>query len=61
MIVSTRLRFISSKSAKELALAVSKLRFKVEIKGGPIKDGKRWYIFFVIPEIEGFNWDSVDL
>jgi len=47
---STRLRYISTSSAVELSAAVNAFPFKVEIKGGPVYDGKRWYLWFVIPD-----------
>lgn len=47
---NTRLRFIAAKTAGEISLAVSSLPFKVEIKGNPVFDGKRWILWFVIPD-----------
>lgn len=55
---STRLRFIRALSAEALCDAVSSLPFKVEIKGGPVLDGKRWVIFFVLPEVPGVDLSS---
>lgn len=46
---STRLRYISAKDPDLLSVAISSLPFKVEVKG-PVFDGKRWFIWFVIPD-----------
>lgn len=58
---STRLRFFSSKTPEALVAAVDSLQFKVEIKGGPAHDGKRWVLFFVLPEMEGIDLKSGDV
>jgi hypothetical protein len=50
MVDSTRLRYIRAKTADQLTAAVSSLPFKVEIKGGPVKDSSKWILFFVIPD-----------
>ena len=56
---STRLRYIKASSLDVLSSAVDGLPFKVEIKGNPVKDGRAWVIWFVIPDEHKFN--SVDL
>jgi hypothetical protein len=61
VIKSTRLRYISAKTAAEITAAVSRLDFKVEIKGGPVFSGGRWFIYFVLPENEGINFKNVEL
>ena len=60
-ISSTRLRYISSGDLDELMAFVSLLPFKIEIKGAPSLVNKKWFLFFVIPEIDGFEWNSVNL
>lgn len=47
---STRLRYIRAKTAEELTKAVTLLPVKVEIKGGPVFNDKKWTVFFVIPD-----------
>lgn len=49
-IESTRLRYIQAKTPLALTAAVSRLPFKVEIKGGPVRNGNKWIVFFVIPD-----------
>ena len=61
MIKTTRLRYLAADTPDEIVAALDQLQFKVEIKGAPIKDGKGWILYFVIPEMEGLEWDSVDL
>jgi hypothetical protein len=48
---STRLRYVSAQTADILALAISTMPVKVEIKGNPVQtaDG-RWIVWFVIPD-----------
>ena len=48
---ATQLRFVKAKTPEALALAISTLPFRVEIKGGPVKDGANWIIFFVPPDM----------
>lgn len=60
-IVSTRLRYISAVEASAISLAVSMLPFKVEIKGAAQWDGKRWYLWFIIPEHDGLDFANLDL
>lgn len=57
---STRLRYISAKTAEGVSLAVSRLPFKVELKGLDW-DGKRWFAWFVLPEEEGLDLANLDL
>jgi hypothetical protein len=47
---STRLRFIQADTPEDISQTVSALAFKVEIKGAPVLDGKRWVLWFVIPD-----------
>jgi len=35
------------------------LAFKVEIKGGPVKDGKNWIVFFI--PADNIDFKNVDL
>lgn len=58
---STRLRYISAKTAAALTAAVSALPWKVEIKGGPVVRGGRWFVFFVLPENPGIKFDNLEL
>lgn len=60
-IKSTRLRYVSAKTAHEVSQIIDRLPFKVEIKGGPVFAQKRWFIFFVIPEIVGLDFDNLDM
>lgn len=57
---STRLRFISARTAEEISLAVSRLPFKIEIKALQW-NGKRWYAWFVLPEEQKINMANTDL
>lgn len=57
----TRLKWVSSKDPKMLDLFCSKLPFKIEIKGNPVHDGKKWFLFFVLPEFEGVEFISRSL
>lgn len=57
----TRLRYIRTSSIDDLVIAVASLPFRVELKGNPVKDDGKWVIFFVLPEIDGLEWSSVDL
>ena len=59
MAESTRLKYIAAKNFDVLTRAVEALPFKVEIKGNPVLYGKKWVIYFVIPD--WINWESVDL
>lgn len=58
---STRLRYVASNNPDELVAFISALPFKVEIKGNPVALGKKWFLFFIIPEVEGLEFNSVDL
>jgi hypothetical protein len=57
---STRLRYIRAKTAEDLTKAVDMLKFKVEIKGGPVRQGNKWIVFFVIPD-EVVSFKNMDL
>lgn len=50
VVKSTRLRYIRAKSIDDLSEFVSSLPFKIEIKGYPVKDGKRWLLWFIPPD-----------
>jgi len=52
---STRLRFVASANADDLVNFISRLPFKVEIKGGPAVKDNRWFLFFVIPANVNLN------
>lgn len=56
----TRLRYILASSLDELELAVNSLPFKIEIKGNPVNTGKKWVLFFIIPDSVD-KFDSIDL
>ena len=58
---TTRLRYVSAKDPAKLALFLSKLGFRVEIKGAPVWDGKRWYVWFIPPDDITKDVKSVDL
>lgn len=58
---STRLRFISAKAAADLSVAVSSLPFKVEIKGAPVFDGTKWFLWFIIPDEVDSKFQNVEL
>jgi len=47
---NTRLRYISSKKIENLIRYVNGLPYRIEIKGGPVYDGKQWSLFFVLPD-----------
>jgi len=49
-VLNTRLRWVRSKKLDELILWVNRLPYKVEIKGNPVKDGKKWVLFYIIPD-----------
>lgn len=61
MAKTTRLRYVSAKSLDEVMAFVSSLKFKIEIKGQPMKQGSRWFLFFVLPEDPRVELKSVDL
>lgn len=54
----TRLRFVYAKDPKGLVAFCEALPFKVEIKGNPVLQGKYWYLFFILPEVEGIEFNS---
>lgn len=58
---STRLRYMRASDLDVLMAAVEGLPFKVEIKGQPVKDGKKWVLFFVLPETPGIKMGNNDL
>lgn len=49
-VFSTRLRAVRSKELDSLLAGINKLAFKVEIKGNPVRQKGKWYLFFVIPD-----------
>lgn len=57
-IKTTRLRWVSAKSPDDIVLFLDSLRYKVEIKGGPVRDKNRWFLWFVLPEVEGLEFES---
>jgi hypothetical protein len=61
MLQSTRLRYISARTAGALSLAVSSLPFKVEIKGPPVFNNGRWFVWFVLPENPSIKLKNVEL
>jgi len=60
MIKSTRLRSITARDVVTLEVAVGSLPFKVEIKE-IVHLKNKVIIYFVIPDLEGLEWESVDL
>lgn len=57
---STRLRFISSVDADAISQAISRLPFKVELKGVEW-NGKRWVAWFVLPEEDQLDFRNLEL
>ena len=49
-VVNTLLRYISSKKIENIIMYVNTLPYKIEIKGNAVFDGKRWTLFFNLPE-----------
>jgi hypothetical protein len=47
---TTRLRYVSAKKPDELSVYLRNLRFRVQIYGAPVWDGKRWTLWFVLPD-----------
>lgn len=45
---STQLRYIRSKKLDLIQLYVVSLPYKIEIKGNPVFDGKKWTLFFTL-------------
>ena len=60
--IQTRLRYISSKKVEKLIQYVNGLPYRIEIKGGPIYDGKLWSLFFVLPDdlMKEMNFGKLD-
>lgn len=57
---STRIRYVSAKSAATIEQFITSLPFKVELKT-IVSQGDRFFCFFVLPEYEGLEFASVDL
>lgn len=49
-IKSTRIRWVASKDKDLLMAWVSNLPYKIEIKGNPVLEGKKWVLFYILPE-----------
>jgi len=60
-VINTRLRFICSKDVERITLYPNKLPYKIEIKGNPVFNprDKKWYLFFIIPDIISGTLESV--
>jgi hypothetical protein len=61
MIKSTRLRVIRSKELALLLAGINNLSYKIEIKGGPVKDKGKWHVFFVLPDQENPLFKKIPL
>lgn len=51
--IQTRLRYIESKDKDKILKYVSGrvgLPYRIEIKGSPIFDGKKWVLWFILPD-----------
>ena len=46
----TRLRYFSSKNPDDIVEIVNSLPHKIEIKGTPVYDGKKFYLFYIQPD-----------
>lgn len=57
----TRLRYVASKSPDQIILFLSMLKFRVQIYGAPIWDGKRWTLWVVPPDDVSIDFKSVRL
>lgn len=60
-IISTRLRYVRATTAQALTKFVNDLTFKIEIKGNPVKDGKYWYLYFVLPDNIAIRMDNMEI
>jgi hypothetical protein len=58
---NTRIRYIASKDINQIMTAVNQLPFKIEIKGNPTFDGKRWFLFFILPESELLDFNNLEI
>jgi hypothetical protein len=61
MLKSTRLRYIAAPEIAMLLTAVESLTFRVEVKGNPVRDGKLWFLFFVLPDDDRIRFNSIVL
>lgn len=50
---TTRLRFVSAKNPEKVVEFFNRLGKRVEIKGSPVWDGKRWYVWFIPDDMKG--------
>lgn len=57
---TTRLRFVSSKDPKALIQFLDSLGVRVEVKGNPVFNGKKWFLWF-IPSDKGADVKSIEL
>lgn len=55
---TTRLRYVYSKDVEKLVQFCSELSFKIEIKGAPVFQGGKWFLFFILPENEAIEFKS---
>lgn len=60
-IINTRLRYARSKDPDALVKWVNGLGFKIEIKGAPVKDGKFWYLWFILPENFHIKMNNIEV
>ncbi len=56
----TRLRFVTAKDPQDLSKFLMLLGKRVEIKGAPVWDGKKWILWF-IPDDQKDDVQSVNL
>lgn len=57
----TRLRFIKAKRPEDLTIFLASLKFRVQIYGNPVWDGKAWFLWVVPPDDEKIDLKNVDL
>ena len=60
-IISTRLRYAKAKDPEALVKWVNGLGFRIEIKGAPVKDGKFWFLWFILPESPQIKMNNVEV
>jgi hypothetical protein len=63
IVINTRLRFIASKDPTKLVEYCNSLPYKIEIKGNPVFNSKKFYLFFILPDTidkEEIVWGDID-
>jgi len=58
---NTRIRYISSKSIDDIMAFVNGLPYKVEIKGNPVPKGNKWFLFYILPEVNVRDFGNLEL